>query len=253
MLVDERRHQIAQAVLAEGVATVAELSQRFGVSQVTIRSDLEALEAQGMLKRNRGGAVANRVLRFTPTFQQQTSLHRKEKAAIAAVAAKLPEDGDWAIVDAGSTTLYVAHNLRDRQLTVAVNSVYAINELVEAPQLDVIPIGGTLYKPSLCFVGPLGEAFLDGLHFDWLFLGVNGVSPRGVSVKNPYEAGFKRKMVEVADQVVVLADASKIGLDSFVFLAPLSEMNVLITDSKAPQRDIKLYRKSGTEVRIADA
>jgi len=252
MLVDERRHQIAQVVSADGVATVAELSERFGVSQVTIRSDLEALEAQGMLKRNRGGAVTNRVLRFTPTFQQQTSLHREEKVAIAAMAARLPEDGDWAIVDAGSTTLCVAHNLRDRRLTVAVNSVYAINELVEAAQLDVISIGGTLYEPALSFVGPLAEAFLAGLHCDWLFLGVNGVSRRGISVNNPHEAGIKRKMMEIAKQVVVLADASKIGLDSFVFLAPLSEVNVLITDSGAPKRDTQLYRKMGMEVRIAD-
>ncbi|MEA3239178.1 MAG: DeoR/GlpR family DNA-binding transcription regulator, partial [Candidatus Bipolaricaulota bacterium] len=154
MLVDERRHQIAQLVVARKVATVAELSEQFVVSPVTIRLDLEALESQGLLKRNHGGAVAPQVLRFAPAFQEKTSVHLLEKQAIAECAAQLIEDGDRVIIDSGSTALLFARKLRDRKLTVLVNSVYTLNELTGAPHIELITVGGSLYEPGMSFVGP---------------------------------------------------------------------------------------------------
>ncbi len=251
MLVDERRHRIAEWVLAREVATVAELSERFGVSPVTIRSDLEILEQQGMLKRNRGGAVATRVLRFAPAFQEKTSVHLREKKAIAERAAQLVEDGDRVIIDAGSTALLLARKLRDRNLTVMVNSVYALNELIGAPHIELITIGGSLYTSGMSFVGPLAEAFIEKIHVDKVFLGVNGISSKGISVNNVQEAGVKGKMLAAADRVIILADASKIGVNSFVFIAPLSRVHTLVTDSGAPPQRLKSLRKAGMEVLVA--
>ena len=231
--------------------TVAELSRRLGVSAVTIRSDLEALEKQGILKRNRGGAVAPQVLRFAPAFQEKTSLHRQEKERIAELAAQIVEDGEWIILDAGSTTLFLARRLRDRRLTVLVNSVYALNELVGAPNIELIAIGGSLYEPGLSFVGPLAESFLEGLHVDKAFLGVNGVDLRGISVNNAQEAGIKRRMINAAEEVIVLADSSKIGVSSFVTIAPLKRIHVLITDSGAPGELLQEFREAGLEVLVA--
>jgi DeoR/GlpR family transcriptional regulator of sugar metabolism len=231
MLVDERRHLIAESVIAQGAATVAHLSKQFGVSQVTIRTDLEALERTGILTRNRGGAVANRVSRFTPAFQQQTSVNRDAKKAIAARAAETIQDGDRVVLDAGSTTLYLADLLCPKRLTLAVNSVYSMNRLVDAPNVDLILIGGALYTPALSFTGELAEAFLDRLHFDKAVLGVNGVTPHGISVNNPQEAGIKRKMIDRAKCVVVLADSSKIGIESLVRIEPLDRVDVLITET----------------------
>ena len=250
MLVDERRHLIAEAVLAHGARTVPELSEEFGVSQVTIRSDLEALERQGMLTRNRGGAVANRVARFTPAFQEQSSVHRDAKTAIAERAAALLDDGDWVVLDSGSTTLCVADRLAGRHLTVAVNSVYSMNKLVDMPTIESILIGGSLYRPALSHVGHLAESFVEGMHFDKLLLGVNGVSERGVSVNNPAEAGVKRAMLDRADRVIVLADASKIGIDSLVRLAELDGIHVLVTDKQASDEQIERLQKAhrGLEV-----
>jgi DeoR/GlpR family transcriptional regulator of sugar metabolism len=235
MLVDERRHLIAEVVIAKGAATVADLSDQFGVSQVTIRSDLEALEQAGTVTRNRGGAVANRIARFTPAFQEQSSVHREEKRDIAAAAAQLIADGDWVVLDSGSTTLYLADSLCTRRLTVAVNSVYSLNRLVDAPELDLILVGGTLYRPAMSFVGELGEAFLDRFRFDKAILGVNGFSPRGISVNNPYEAGIKRKMISRSECVVVLADGSKLGIDSLVRIESLERVDVLVTDRPVPE------------------
>jgi len=235
MLVDERRHLIAESVIARGAATVTELSTEFGVSQVTIRSDLVALESQGTLTRNRGGAVANRVSRFTPAFQQQSSVNRRAKQAIAARAAELIVDGDRVVLDAGSTTLYLADELCRRRLTIAVNSVYSMNRLNEARDIDLIVVGGTLFRPALSFTGELAEGFLDRLHFDVAVLGANGVSEKGLSVNNQYEAGVKRKMIEQSDRVIVLADASKIGINSLVRVESLDRIDTLVTEAPVSQ------------------
>ena len=251
MLVDERRHQIAQLVVARKVATVTELSERFGVSPVTVRSDLEALEQQGLLKRNRGGAVAPQVLRFAPAFQERTSIHLLEKQVIAERATGLIEDGDRVIIDSGSTALLFARKLRDRKLTVLVNSVYTLNELVGAPHIELITVGGSLYEPGMSFVGPLAEATLDKIHVDKVFLGVNGVTGQGISVNNVQEAGIKAKMIGAADQVIILADASKIGVDSFAFLAPLEHVHALVTNVGIAPEVIEELRESGMEVLVA--
>lgn len=250
MLVDERRHRIAELVVAQQAVTVADLSDKFGVSHVTIRSDLETLEKQGMLNRNRGGAVAPVILRFAPAFQEKTSVHLLEKQAIAKRAVELVENGDRVIIDSGSTSLLIARKLRHYDITVVVNSVYTLNELIESPSVELITLGGSLYQPGMSFVGPLAEEFLDRIHVDKLFLGVNGVSPEGISVNNVQEAGVKRKMIAAADQVIVLADASKVGVNSFIFLAPLKQVHTLVTNSGISSESLETFYESGLEVLI---
>ena len=250
MLVDERRHLIAGLVVAQQAVTVADLSDKFGVSHVTIRSDLETLEKQGMLNRNRGGAVAPMILRFAPAFQEKTSVHLLEKQAIAKRAVELVENGDRVIIDSGSTSLLVARKLRHHNITAVVSSVYALNELIESPSVELITLGGSLYQPGMSFVGPLAEEFLDRIHVDKLFLGVNGVSPEGISVNNVQEAGIKRKMIAAADQVIVLADASKVGMNSFIFLAPLKQIHTLVTNSGISSESLETFYESGLEVLI---
>jgi len=251
MLIDERRHLIAQLVVARTVATVTELSEQFGVSPVTVRSDLEALEHLGLLKRNHGGAVAPQVLRFAPAFQERTSVHLLEKQSIAERATELIEDGDRIIIDSGSTALLLARKLRGRSLTILVNSVYTLNELVGAPHIELITIGGSLYEPGMSFVGPLAEALLDKTHVDKVFLGVNGVNNKGISVNNVQEAGIKGKMIDAADQVIILADASKIGVASFAFLAPLEQVHTLVTNSGIAPQMLEELRESKMEVLVA--
>ncbi len=238
-------------VLAQGGATVSELSAGFGVSGVTIRSDLEALEQQGVLKRNHGGAVAAQVARFAPAFQEQSSVNLEAKKAIARVAARLPEDGDKVLLDAGSTTLLLARELRESALSLVTNSVYVLNELVNSPRIDLIVVGGELYEPGLCLVGALAERFLCNICADIAFLGVNGVSLEGISVNNLPEAGVKQCMVQAASRTVVLADSSKLGLDSFVRVASLDEVNAVVTDSGASHDVLGDLRDRGVEVVLA--
>jgi len=250
MLIDERRHLIAEAVIARGVATVATLSEEFGVSAVTIRSDLEALEKQGTVTRNHGGAVANRVARFTPAFQERSSVNREAKQAIAECAAGLVQDGDWVFLDAGSTALYVADHFLSRRLTVAINSIYTANKLVDAPNIDLIHIGGSLYRPSLSFVGKLAEAHLDELHFDRVLLGINGVSETGISVNNVIEVGIKQKMIDSANEVIVLADCSKLGIESLARIAPLDRIHKLVTNKGASHEILTRIRKAQPKLEV---
>lgn len=238
-------------VLAQGGATVAELSRKLSVSAVTIRSDLEALERQGVLRRNHGGAVATQVARFAPAFQEQSSVNLEAKQAIAQLAAQLPEDGDKVVIDAGSTTLFLARQLRDRELSLVTNSVYALNELVNAPRAELIVVGGVLFEPGLCFVGSLAECFLEGIVADIAFVGINGVSRRGISVNNALEAGVKQRMVRAGSRSVILADSSKLGMDSFLKIVPLAEVDTLITDNNAPPDVVDELRDAGLEVLLA--
>ena len=253
MLVDERRHLIAEVVLARGAATVPELSLEFGVSQVTIRSDLEALGKQGMITRNRGGAVANRIARFTPAFQEQSSIHRDSKRAIAERAAHMLADGDWVLIDSGSTTLYVADFLSGRHLTVAVSSVYSMNKLVEIPEIDSILIGGTLYRPALSSTGHLAERFVESMQFDKVLLGLNGVSERGISVNNPIEAGVKRAMISRGTTVIALADASKIGINSLVQIGTLDAIDILVTDAGTTNAQLRRLKKAHARLEVIRA
>ena len=250
MLVDERRHLIAEVVIAQGSATVVELSKTFGVSHVTIRSDLEALGKQGALHRNRGGAVANPTARFTPAFQERSSVNREAKQAIAKKASDLVSEGDWLILDAGSTALYVADHFMKRQLTIAVNSIYTANKLVDAPNVDLIHIGGSLYRPSLSFVGKLAEAHLDELHFDRVLLGVNGVSETAISVNNVIEVGIKQKMIDSANEIIVLADSSKLGIKSLARIAPLDRIHKLVTNKGASHAILRRIRKAQPKLEV---
>ena len=253
MLVDERRHRIAEIVIAQGVATVAELSKMFGVSHVTIRADLETLANQGDLKRNRGGAVANQSARFTPAFQERSSVNREAKQAIANAAADLVAEGDWLILDAGSTALYVADHFMKRELTIAVNSIYTANKLIDAPNVSLIHIGGALYRPSLSFVGKLAAAYLDELHFDRVLLGVNGISEKGISVNNVIEVGIKRQMIDSSTEVIVLADSSKLGIESLARISALDRIHKLITNKGASQAVLRQIQKAQPQLEVLHA
>lgn len=244
MLVNERRHLIAEAVISRGSATVAELSGEFGVSMVTIRSDLEALEQQGMLRRNRGGAVTHPTARFMPAFQERSSVNRSAKQAIGKAAVGYIENGDWLLIDAGSTTLCAVDHLKHLQLTIAVNSVYSANKLVDAPDVELLLIGGFMYRPALCFVGEIASAQLAQFHFDRLLLGVNGVAETGISVNNCIEVGIKQTMIDCAQEVIVLADGTKLGMKSLARIAPLHRIHKLITDKSACPETLNQLREA---------
>jgi DeoR family transcriptional regulator of aga operon len=253
LLNEERRRAILAALHREGRVLVTDLAQQFHTSQVTIRKDLEILDAHGLVHRTHGGALPSRQAGALedPTLREKEKLHRKEKLAIASAAAQLVKEGQVVILDSGTTTTAIARALRDFQnLTIVTNAVNIAAELSGAA-VEVILTGGTLRKNSFSLVGPIAEETLHRLNADILFLGVDGFDVHyGLSTPNLLEAKVNRVMVEVAKRTVAVCDSSKFGRRSLSLIVPPTSLHEIITDRAAPKADLRVLKKSGIEVTI---
>ncbi|MFM9278313.1 DeoR/GlpR family DNA-binding transcription regulator [Paenibacillus jiagnxiensis] len=231
MLVAERYEKIVQLVNERGSIRVSELSALCEVTEETIRRDLDRLEEAGKLRRSHGGAVSVKDEQPELPFSEREIMHAEEKRRIAEEAVKLIQPNDRILLDASSTAWYMASRLPDVPLTVLTNSIRVATELSGKEKVDVISTGGLLAKRSLSYVGPLAERSLDAYYVDKLFLSCKGVHlTRGVSESNELQARVKQKMVGIADQVILLADASKFGQQAFTHVMDLKQADSMITD-----------------------
>jgi len=248
LLPAERRKTILSHLARHGFASVAELCQTFGVSEMTIRRDLSELEGQGMLQRTFGGAVATEPAFFEISINVKMGQFVEEKGRIGEAAAEMVENGDTVLIDAGSTTTQIAKNLGDKRITVIAGGLNIAAELSNSHHIDVLIVGGILRKGFLSMVGPQAEAFLRRVRVDKLFLGVEGVDvDGGLTVPDVIDAHTKRAMVKCATQTVVVADHSKLGRTTLSTIASLAEAGLLITDVGAPEEILEQIREH-TEV-----
>ena len=234
---EDRRRQIIERIEAEGRVRVEDLSEKFEVSQVTIRKDLADLEERGLLQRTHGGAVFVHKSRFNPSFLEKVQLQAAQKQAIARKAVEFIEEGDAIILDAGSTTLALAQVMKDRfrRLVVITSSIPIALELSHTAW-DLIIVGGQLRQHSLALIGPASVCALRDYHVDKAFLGATGVTLKnGYSTPNPLDAELKQAMMRSAERTFVLTDSSKLGHAVLAAYAQLDEVHTLITDAKAPQ------------------
>jgi len=237
----ERRDRVRALIEERAFASVAELSAEFGVSAVTVRNDLDALEAEGGVRRIRGGAMPFDAARLRERpFEEAAVEAAGAKARIAAAAADLLEPGMSVFLDVGTTAAAVARELlrRDglRELTV-ITSGLSIALLLEAavPRLQVVVTGGTLRPLQHSLVAPLADQVLRLLHADLALIGCNGVDAvAGVTNINLPEAEVKAAMIAAAARAVVIADGSKIGRVQLGHVADATAVDVLITDQSAP-------------------
>lgn len=237
-----RRDEILLMVRERGFVRVAKLSERFGVSVVTIRADLDALEAASFIRRIRGGAIPaehlSAELRERP-FEESQVKASEAKEHIAVAAANLIEPGMSLLLDVGTTTAAVAREIVRRSnltdLTVITNGLSIALALEAAiPRIRVVVSGGTLRPLQHSLVAPLAEAVLGRVHADLAIVGCNGVDVEtGVTNINLAEAEIKSAMVRASERVIVVADGSKIGRVSLGLIAPLGEVDVLVTDDSA--------------------
>lgn len=232
-----RRELLAAMVADRGFVRVSDASDELGVSVVTVRSDLSALEASGVLQRVHGGAVSLAGAEVPVERALQSSAD--EKDAIAHAAAAMVHSGESVLLDVGSTTAAVARALVGREdlrdLTVITNGLTIALELEPAiPRFRVVVTGGTLRPLQHSLVAPLAAVLLDHVHADIAFIGCNGVHvDEGVTNVNLPEAEVKKAMVDAATRVVAVADGSKIGLVKLGRIAPLSAFDDVITGSSA--------------------
>ncbi|MFS8629471.1 MAG: DeoR/GlpR family DNA-binding transcription regulator [Limnochordales bacterium] len=246
----ERLEYIRAAVEKEGSVRVAELSRRLGVSEATVRHDLAQLEQMGLVKRTYGGATLRRGTLYERSFREQEAQYREEKARIAEEAVKLVRPGQLVLLDVGTTTTAIARRLPDLEnLVVCTSALNIAVELERCRNVTVMVTGGTVRYKQHSLVNPLGTLLISQINADLLFLGCNGVSTEhGVTNSNLPEAEIKQAMVRAAKEVVVVADSSKIGNVAAAYVAPLSAVDMLITDAGADPEELERIRKSGVKV-----
>jgi DeoR/GlpR family transcriptional regulator of sugar metabolism len=237
MLARHRQSLILQAVRSDGSARVSDLTQQLGVSDMTIRRDLEVLARDGLVEKVHGGAV----LPGSPSahevgFEDKLVFECSEKTTIARAAASLVKPGTAIALTAGTTTFGLAQCLLDVPgLTIVTNSLRVASLFGGKEGVSVVVTGG-VRTPSDALVGPVADLTIRSLHFDTVFLSCNGIDPEaGLTTPNLAEAETNRTFIKLARRVVVLADHTKWGVVSLASFASLDDVNVLITDELLPE------------------
>ena len=246
----DRRQVTLEALAERGEASVAELSREAGVSEMTIRRDLEALEREGLLRRVHGGAVSAVSRGYEPPFALRAGRQSEAKEKIAAAAVELLSDGETVVLDVGTTVLGFARALATASsLTVVTPSLRVADVLAGNPGLRLIVTGGIARPGELSLVGSLAERSFEELHPDTVFLGVGGVAAdAGLTEFNLDDTRVKRAALASARRCVVLADATKLGKVAFAHICPLERADVLVTESSADHDVLRPIREAGVEV-----
>jgi len=255
LLAEQRRRKIVDLLEQKGQVTVRDLVHRFGVSAVTARSDLDALASSGSAVRSHGGAVRQIEASQDYPLRFKETLNRAEKIKIGRAAADLVRPNEVIILDSGTTTAEVARQIKSRKIqpvTIITNALNIASELMDAPGISVIVIGGLMRPVSCSFVGPQAELMLKEFHADRLFLAVDGFDlVVGASTPDVFEAQLNGVMMQVSKEVNIVADSSKLGRRSVSRIGPIEKVHRLITDSRAPSDFTEGLRKKGVQVLIA--
>jgi DeoR/GlpR family transcriptional regulator of sugar metabolism len=252
--IEPRRQQILNLLEETGTLNVNGLADRFQVSLVTIRNDLDDLAKEGLLQRTFGGAVFSHRSRFNNSFRERIQQQRDEKLAIAMAALGYIKDGDTIILDAGTSTLALAQLLKERAMSVFVItcSVPAALEL-SSGGYDILLLGGTVRNKSLALLGRETLTILERYRADKAFLGSSGfTAKRGHSTPNPDDAQIKEAIMRAADETYVLVDSSKYDHDCLTSFARLCDVDLTITDSHLSRHKAAILEAAGARLCIVD-
>ncbi|WP_370120067.1 DeoR/GlpR family DNA-binding transcription regulator [Streptacidiphilus sp. MAP12-33] len=245
-------------VRANGAVSLRELARVVQTSEVTVRRDVRALEAEGLLDRRHGGAVLPGGFSREPGYPQKTHLAAAEKGVIADLAATMVAEGDAIVVGAGTTTQELARRLaRLPGLTVVTNSLLVAQALAHANRVEVVMTGGTLRGSNYALVGSGAEQSLQGLRVTRAFISGSGLSAeRGLSTTNMLSASVDRALVNAAAEVVVLADHGKLGNDTMFQTVSSEAITHLVTDEKSTliepaARELDALADQGVQIHVA--
>ncbi len=265
MLASQRHARILHELAGVGAVRVADLVVTLGVSDMTVRRDIESLARRGLLERVHGGAVsldhiqgptATAPSSDEPGFVVKSRLMLEAKAAIAAEAATLVAPGSSIAISAGTTTMALASELRAVPgITIVTNSIPAaqlLADTAEAAGQTVVLTGGTR-TPSEALVGPIADGALRGLHVDLLFLGVHGLDERaGLTTPNLVEAETNRALIDAARTVCVTADSSKWGVVGLGTIVGLDRVDILVTDTGLSRRAVDVVSEHVDKIILAE-
>ena len=250
MFTHQRGQKIIELLKHSSGVRVSELSNLFGVSEATIRRDLERLQEVGTVKRVHGGAILTEKATPEPPVILRRVEQANEKERIGKAATRLVENGDTIFIGSGKTTESLTLNLRGRKdLTVITNSMVVINNLAQEEGITVISTGGLVRPSENSFIGHLTEHALEELRPSKVFMGIRAIClSRGLTNDHMPEVSTDRVIIHCAPEIILMADHTKFGKVSTAFVAPLTAVHKVITDSETPKSIITALEEMGVEV-----
>lgn len=254
LLKEERQHLIWELLQKDGRVTVTELSQRFSTSEVTIRRDLAELADQGKLVRSHRGALVATPAPPEPPVVLRMETGKEAKQQIGLVAVTLVAEGDSIFLGSGSTTAVLARQLVERKnLTVVTNSIGIAYEFaVKESAVHVVVTGGVLRNSELALQGYLVELALNELHVSKVIMGAQALSlERGWTTDYLEEIAMTRRIIEMAPELIILADSTKLGKTAAGFIVPLERVSTLIVDPQSEPEFLEAAGKLNVKVIIA--
>jgi DeoR family fructose operon transcriptional repressor len=253
MLVEERRQRVLDLVSERGFIALTDLAQNIDVSESTLRRDLDYWHKQGLLRRTHGGAIFIGDAATLPALEERSARQLEEKRAIARVAAARIRDGDTILLDGGTTTLEVARLLVGRSLQIVTNSLPIANLFAASRETDLVILGGYVYPKTGVALGPLTVRMMEDIHVHQLIMSVGGITNKGLFNSNLLLVETERQMMRCADEVVVVADHTKIGRQALAFLCNLTDIDTLIVDNQLNAEQRELLRQNDVRLLLAGA
>jgi len=251
----ERHRIILGEVTDRPVVTVAQLVELTGASEATIRRDIGALHVAGRVRRVRGGAEALRPPQTVGIagrpFSVNEGVNVDKKRAIARAAVELCEDGESIIINGGTTTFQMVHHLARRRMQILTNSFPIAEHLLRNSKNTITLPGGAIYREQNIILSPFDNDVTRNFFAQRMFMGAQGISPIGVMEGDPLLIQAEQKLINQAEELVLLVDSSKFGSRSSLILCPLERVHTVITDDEVSTRDAKLVEQAGIRLIVA--
>jgi DeoR/GlpR family transcriptional regulator of sugar metabolism len=257
MLIAQRQTRLRDLLAQRRILPLDALWRELGVSPSTVRRDVEVLEQQGLVQRTHGGVIwvgdrgaAAAQARFY-AFNQRMSVQQDAKRRIAKAAAGLVPTGQTVLLDGGTTTLYLAEQLKGRSLQLVTNSLPIANLFNEDDNVELVITGGVMSPRYGVMLGPSAENFLSTIHASRMFLSSAGISEGVLYNQNLLLVAAEKRMMEQSQQVVLLADSEKFGQQALAPLCALSEIDIVVSDAGLGEKHQKAIREAGCELIVA--
>ncbi|ARH94227.1 MULTISPECIES: DeoR/GlpR family DNA-binding transcription regulator [Streptomyces] len=248
---EERRRRMRETVIARGFVRTADLAEEFGISLMTAHRDLDALQAQGWLRKVRGGATGLPSAQFHGSVAERMATMAQTKQQLARAAATLLVPGQSVLLDDSTTCLLLAHQAAEHTpLTVLTNSLPAITTLAKEPGISLITLGGAYFPAYDAFMGPHTADAVRAFRADVLFMSTTAVTNGRCYHTSPETVQVKRAMMESAGRRILVADHTKFAKGGLYALAPLTDFDLLIVDDGLPAEHLRQIRAAGTEVLV---
>jgi DeoR/GlpR family transcriptional regulator of sugar metabolism len=251
VLVEERRQRVLDLISTKGFIALADLARAINVSESTIRRDLDFWHDRGAVRRTHGGAIYIGDGSSLPPLEERQSSQLDEKRAIARSAVTRVRDGDTILLDGGTTTLEVARLLAGRALQIVTNSLPIAGLFASSRETDLVMLGGYVYPKTGVALGPLTVRMMEDLHVHQAIMGVSGITEKGLFNGNLLLVETERQMMRCADEVVVVADHTKIGRPALAFLCGPGDVDTLIVDAGLTAAQRELLAKTEARVVVA--